>query len=55
MVTDPQKVVIIIIILLLFIYFLFFGLTCGYGVPRPGIRSELQVQPTQQLLQRWIL
>ena len=26
-----------------------------YGVPRPGIISEPQLQPTQQLQQRWIL
>ena len=37
-----------------FIY-LFIGYLVAYGVPMPGIRSELQLQPMLQLQQRWIL
>ena len=36
-------------------FFFFFGHPATYGVPRPGIRSELQLQPKLQQLQRQIL
>ena len=35
--------------LLFFFFFPFFGLPAAYGVPRPGIRSEMQLQPKLQL------
>ena len=37
------------------IFFLFFGPPAAYGVPRPGIRSELQFQCMPQLWQHQIL
>ena len=33
----------------------FFCLSAAYGIPGPGIRSELQLQPTWQLWQCWTL
>ena len=33
----------------------FFGYPLVYGVPRPGIRSEMQLRSKPQLLQCWIL
>ena len=36
-------------------FFFFFGYPTAYGVPGPGIRCELQLQPTTKLQQRWIL
>ena len=38
----------------LFLFF-FFGQPRAYGVPRPGIRSQLYSQPKLQLRQCWIL
>ena len=35
----------------LFFLFFFFGLPVAYGIPRPGIRSELQLQTMPQLQQ----
>ena len=37
------------------VIFFFFGRSEAYGVPRPGIRSKLQLQPVLQLWQHWIL
>ena len=36
-------------------FFFLFGHPAAYGVPRPGIRSELQLQPKPQLWQHRIL
>ena len=36
-------------------FFPLFGCPVAYGVPRPGIRSKMQLRPTLQLLQCWIL
>ena len=33
----------------------FFGHPKAYGVPRPGIRSQPELQPTSQVWERWIL
>ena len=38
-----------------FFFFFFFGCVTAYGIPRPGIRSELQLQPVPQLWQCQIL
>ena len=38
-----------------FSFFFFFWLPAGYGVPRPGIKSEPQFQPALQLRQRQTL
>ena len=35
--------------LFFFFFFFFFGHPAAYGIPRPGIKSELEVQPTPQL------
>ena len=40
---------------LFFLFFFFFCLPVAYGIPRPGIRSELQLQPMPQLQQCQIL
>ena len=39
----------------IFFFFFFFGHSSAYGVPGPGIRSELQSRPNLQLWQHWIL
>ena len=39
----------------LFFFSFLFGHPMAYAVPGPGIRTELQLQPTPQLQQRWIL
>lgn len=36
-------------------FFFFFGRPSAYGVPRPGIGFQPQLQPEPQLWQRWIL
>ena len=33
-------------------FFFFFGCPTAYGVPRPGIRSQLELCPKPQLWQR---
>ena len=38
-----------------FLSFFSFGRPVAYGVPRPGIRSEPQLQPKPQLQQHWTL
>ena len=37
----------------LFIYLFIFGCPTAYGVPRPGMRTELQLPPKLQLQQYW--
>ena len=37
-----------------FVLFCFFGCPIAHGVPRPGIRSELQLWPRPQLQKFWI-
>ena len=39
----------------LFFFFFFFSRPTPYGVPRPGIKSKLELQPTLQLWQQQIL
>ena len=41
---------------LLFLFFFFFptAAPAAYGVPKPGIKLELQLQPTLQSQQHWI-
>ena len=41
-----------IFVVVVVIVFFFFGHPGAYAVPRPGIRSEPQLRPTQQLWQR---